>query len=339
MAITISPFDADDPAAIEAAYRIGAAAERVDVPDLPPLCWQSFEGTVRHPMPGRRQLWALARLDGEPAGYLSVELHELDNLDLATSELVVDPAYRRRGVGRALHGHALGLARENGRKQLIFGVVSALPGGETRPEPGTAFATAMGATPALLEVRRRLDLHRLDSAGLDAAAAEAQAHAAGYELVRWGGQTPPEHLADIVYLDGRILIDVPLGDLGWEPEKVDADRVRGTERALALRGHRRYQQGVRHVASGRVVAWTVLEFSASPPWHAYQQITIVDPEHRGRRLGLLAKIANLRYVLTREPGLRYVDTWNAEVNTHMIAVNERMGFRAVDAWTEWQQTL
>jgi len=39
------------------------------------------------------------------------------------------------------------------------------------------------------------------------------------------------------------------------------------------------------------------------------------------------------------PGMRYIDTWNAAVNDHMIAINERMGFRAVDAWPNWQMEI
>jgi hypothetical protein len=31
-----------------------------------------------------------------------------------------------------------------------------------------------------------------------------------------------------------------------------------------------------------------------------------------------------------------MNTWNAESNTHMIAINERLGYRPVEYWTEWQ---
>jgi hypothetical protein len=70
--------------------------------------------------------------------------------------------------------------------------------------------------------------------------------------------------------------------------------------------------------------------------HVGQGITLVDPAHRGHRLGLWTKIENLRYAIDELPGMRYIDTWNATVNAHMIAINERMGFRPVDAWYDWQ---
>ncbi|MCM0676079.1 GNAT family N-acetyltransferase [Micromonospora phytophila] len=339
MSITIAPIDAADQATVDEAYRIGAVANDADLPDFPPFCRRRFEAAMRHPMPGNAPIWALARLDGVPAGYLALDLPQLDNTDNATADLVVHPAYRRRGVGRALHEHGVRLLRERGRKRVLGMAVSALPGGPERSAAGAAFAAATGAQPALVEVRRRLDTTWLDQEGLDALLTDARARAAGYRTLRWQGSTPEEHLADIAYLDGRLMTDAPLGDVEWEPERIDAERVRGTERALDARGRRRYHTAVRHEASGRLVAWTLLDVGASADWHAFQQITIVDPAHRGHRLGLLAKIENLRHLLGHEPAVRAIDTWNAAANSHMISINEQVGFRPVDGWTDWQLTL
>ncbi|WBB66159.1 GNAT family N-acetyltransferase [Micromonospora sp. WMMD812] len=339
MSITIAPFDAADPAAIDEAYRVGSAANDADLPDFPPFCRQRFEGLLHHPMPGTATLWALARLDGVPAGYLALDLPQLDNTDNATADLIVHPAHRRRGVGRALHQHCLRLLREHGRKRVIGMAVAALPGGPARSTAGAAFATAMGARPALAEVRRRLETSTVDQVALDDVLADARAHATGYRTIRWHGLIPAEYVADIAYLDGRLSTDAPLGDLEWEAEQVDADRIRGTERALAARGRRQYHVAVRHEESGRLVAWTLLDVGASADWHAFQQITIVDPAHRGRRLGLLVKIENLRHLLAHEPAVRAIDTFNAASNSHMIVINEQLGFRPVDGWTDWQLTV
>ncbi|MGS2613170.1 N-acetyltransferase family protein [Micromonospora sp. LZ34] len=339
MSITIAPIEATDQAAIDAAYRVGAAANEADLPDFPPFCRRRFEGSVRHPMPGNAALWALARLDGVPAGYLALDLPQLDNTDNATADLIVHPAYRRRGVGRALHEHGVRLLRERGRKRVVGMAVSALPGGLSRPAAGAAFAAALGAHPALLEVRRRLDTAGLDHAGLDALLADARGRFAGYRTVQWRGSTPEEYVADIAYLDSRLMTDSPLGDLHWEAERVDAERIRGTERALDARGRRQYHTAVRHEESGRLVAWTLLDVGASADWHAFQQITIVDPGHRGHRLGLLTKIENLRHLLAHEPAVRAIDTFNAAENAHMVRINEQLGFRPVDGWTDWQLTL
>ncbi|MEU8421603.1 GNAT family N-acetyltransferase [Micromonospora sp. NPDC048835] len=339
MSITIASFDGADRASIDAAYRIGSAANGVDLPDFPPFCRRRFEALFHTPMPGDRSLWALARLDGVPAGYLQLDLPQLDNPDNATADLTVHPELRRRGVGRALHEYGVRLLREHGRKRVVAMAVSALPDGPDRSGAGDAFAAAIGAQPALAEVRRRLDVAKIDRVALRAALAEARPHAEGYHSVCWQGTTPPEYVADIAYLDGRLMMDAPMGDVQWEPEQVDAERIRGNERALDARGRRRYHLGMRHEATGRIVAWTLLDVGASADWHAFQQITIVDPAHRGHRLGLIAKAENLHHLLTHEPAVQVIDTFNAASNSYMVAINERLGFRPVDAWTDWQLAL
>ncbi|MEV0152720.1 GNAT family N-acetyltransferase [Micromonospora sp. NPDC050686] len=339
MALTVTPFDATDSAAIDAAYRIGVAAHAADLPDFPPFCRRRFDASLTHPLPGNAPRWALALRDGAPAGYLALDLPQLENTGNATADLVVHPDHRRRGVGRALHEHSLRVLREQGRKRLVAVTFGTLPGGVERSPAGGAFAAATGARPALAEVRRRLDVTRLDQRSLDALAADARAHAAGYRLVAWRGDTPEEYAEDVAFLDGRLMADAPTGDLVLEAEQVDVDRLRATERALAARGRRRYHQAAVHEATGRLAAWTLIDRGPNADWHAFQQITIVDPAHRGHRLGLLVKIENLRHVLGHEPALRVVDTWNAAENSHMVAINERLGFRPVDAWTDWQLTI
>ncbi|MEU9516286.1 GNAT family N-acetyltransferase [Micromonospora sp. NPDC048169] len=339
MTLTVTPLDPDDRQTLDAAYRIACAAQAVDEPDLPPICRRRFEALLSHPMPGIEGRWLVARLNGLPVGWLRLHLHTIENTENATVELTVDPAYRRRGIGRVLHEHGVRLLREHGGKRLVGSTTAALPGEEDRVFPGAAFAAALGAKPALADVRRRLDVTGLDRDRLAALLAEARAAATGYRPVRWRDHTPEEYVADVAYLQGRLLLDAPMGELDWEPEQVDAARVRDAERALDARGVRRYNTGVVHEATGRLVGWTQLGLDAGSTDHAWQEITLVDPDHRGHRLGLLCKAGNLAYALAHEPALRAVDTWNAAANRHMIAINERLGFRPAAGSVDWQLTI
>lgn len=211
-----------------------------------------------------------------------------------------------------------------------------MPGGELA---GAAFAAALGAKVALVDVRRRLDVAALDRRRLAALLTDARSAAAGYRTVRWRDLPPEEYLADVAHLEGRLLADAPMGDLEWEPEQVDAERIRGIERALDARGVRRYSVAAVHEASGRLVGWSLLSLAANTTRHAWQQITIVDPAHRGHRLGLLCKAENLTHTLAYEPELQAIDTYNAAANSHMIAINEQLGFRPAAGSTEWQLTI
>lgn len=69
---------------------------------------------------------------------------------------------------------------------------------------------------------------------------------------------------------------------------------------------------------------------------AFQGTTVVDPAHRGRRLGLLLKAANFAAVYDARPGVQQIWTWNAESNTHMININEIMGYQ-VQGWEKIYQ--
>jgi GNAT superfamily N-acetyltransferase len=321
---------------VDDAYRIHRAAWQADLPDIPPPSTATFAAGLRHPSPANAWERAIASLDGVPAGYLELSMPLLDNLENASVEVQVDPAYRRRGVGRALLDHAASRVRAAGRKRITSETVRR-PSEEV--SAGHAFATAMGATAALAETRSRLDVTPDCSARWDAMLAEAWTHADGYRAVTWLGMPPDEFLDDVAYLDGRLFADAPMGELDWEPEKVDAERERQQEQNRLDRGNDRFHAGVVHEASGRLVAWTVLHGAPDIPEHMWQDITLVDPPHRGHRLGMIVKLENLRQARAHRPQLAAIDTFNASSNRHMLSINVAMGFRPVDSWMQWQLTV
>ena len=343
MDIEVRAVDPLDDDALVARLAIIGAAWAHDIPDFPPPCPVRFAVQLRRPDFATGYHAWLAYLDGRPAGTALMTLPLLDNTGNAQVDLQVAPAHRRHGVGRALYAHAVDAARHHDRIRMTSDTVATLPGGVARDGAGEAFAIAMGLKPALPEVRRRLDLSTVDIWALE------QPEAPGYSLVRWRERAPEEYLADIARLDGRLVTDAPMGDLVLEAPKIDAARIRDYEETCIASRERRYQIGIVHDAvpardptappSGTLVAWTTLMFDSTTPNHAWQHITIVDPPHRGHRLGLWAKVANLRFAVENEPALRFVDTWNAAANGHMIAINEQVGFRAVDAFMQWQQDI
>ena len=85
----------------------------------------------------------------------------------------------------------------------------------------------------------------------------------------------------------------------------------------------------RHRSTGEPAAHTALVVERFRPEVAFQHDTAVARAHRGHRLGMLVKAELVRWLDEDEPQLRTVDTWNAESNDHMVAVNEALGYR----WT------
>jgi GNAT superfamily N-acetyltransferase len=342
MTIQVRPASRDDLSTAEAIHAIESAAVALDVPDYPRPTLRATAARIRRDWPGKTVHRFLAGTDSASPGRstsigtVAVVLPQLDNTTMAEIELTVHPAHRRRGVGRALYETATAFARAQGRQLVQAELVVGLPGGPPRDPGHAAFAEAMGAKMGLAEVRRRLDLDTVDRASWDRAADEARPYAEGYTVVRWTDTAPEDIVADVARLDSRLNVDAPTGDLVIEAEKIDVTRVRQTEHELRLRGRRPYHAGFRHDATGQLVAWTAVSFDVDTPDHAWQQITIVDPEHRGHRLGLLVKVENLRHVLEHQPAARFIDTFNAAENTYMISINEAVGFRAVDGWQVWQ---
>jgi GNAT superfamily N-acetyltransferase len=313
-------------------YEIKHAAWIHEVPDIPPVPRASALVAFRNDYPGMVTERHVGLLDGEAVGVVELSLPQYDNLDTVNLELWVRPDRRRRGAGRALYAHAAARTRALGRKLLWAETVRRHPDGE-------AFALAVGATAALAETRSRLDVDPADLGRLDGLLADAWRHAGGYRLVQWTGVPPDDVIDDVAYLDGRLNADAPTGDLEVEPEKVDADRIRGAARVNLLRGRIGSHTGAVHEATGRMIAFTTLRSEGDVRWQAWQNITIVDPGHRGHRLGLIIKIENLRYARRHSPELSSIDTFNASSNAHMLAINTTMGFHPVDSWTQWQQTV
>ncbi|WP_426509745.1 GNAT family N-acetyltransferase [Dactylosporangium sp. McL0621] len=329
--LEIDEVRADDPAAVDAVFEIVNESVRADLPDLPPNCRYQYDMQWLIPPPRAVRRRFLARHGDEPVGVAELDLPRHDNLDKAHVDVRVHPAHRRRGIGRALFAHATAAARADGRTGVLgFSPVAAGPSG---------FAEAAGVTNRLLDARRRLLLADVDEGTLDRLYAEGVAKSAGYALVHWGATLPEEYVEDLAALDSSFLEETPMGELDYQPERVDAERLRTQQAAFVAWGARRYEAGLVHEATGRLVAWTAIRVTRTVGWHAWQLITLVHPAHRGHRLGLVAKVANLRAMRAAEPAVTTIDTFNAADNSYMIAINEAMGFRFADHWANWQGAI
>jgi GNAT superfamily N-acetyltransferase len=281
----------------------------------------------------RTELW-LGTVGGEPVAIGELVLPLLDNEANATGEVRVLDSYRRRGYGSQLLAHLVSRARAEGRRRLFGEVVEPLEGDEV--PAGVAFAKAHGARPVLFEIRRVLRLRTLDDARLAELEREAREYADGYSLVHWADRAPDDIVDDLAVLKGRMSIDAPHEDMDWDAEKYDADRVRALEATIAARRRRVVATAARHDATGQLVGYTDIGVNIDRPRVAYQWDTIVLNAHRGHRLGLLMKVANIKLLQRTIDGVEIVNTWNAAINEHMIAVNEAMGFQPAERERQWE---
>ena len=229
-------------------------------------------------------------------------------------------------------------ARERGRSLLNAEAVwSHAAGPEGAGEPAPEFARSRGFALGLGDVKRVLELPVPDAL-LDDLASEAAPHHAAYTVRSWEGPVPDELVEGWARLSASLMIEAPTGEVEREAEHADPSVVRESEALLARQGRRKYNT-VALDEHGTVVAYTDIATTVHEPGRAYQWGTLVRSDARGRRLGLAVKVANLRLLQERRPDVTALTTYNAEVNHHMVGVNERLGFVPVARLGEFQKRL
>jgi GNAT superfamily N-acetyltransferase len=324
--LTVGELDLTNEGELRDAYAVLTEANEQDTPDEPWDDFATFAAQLPADWEGQRRARFLARVDGEPAGFAALALYTGDNHMLADIVvLVARPALRRRGVGRALFTALRDRAAGDGRTALLGGTEVAIPGGTPRPVGGDRFALAMGGVEATRFTTSRLHLADEDlPARLENAINTARVRAAGYSVVGWRDHAPEEYVADLAALYSRTITDQPMGTLGIVAEHYDAERFRAAEQSVVDHGCRSYCVAARHEATGRVVGYTEIAVRGGRGW---QGTTIVEPEHRGHRLGLLIKAVNALETRRAEPEVRFVSTQNNDENSYMLDINRTIGFR------------
>jgi GNAT superfamily N-acetyltransferase len=334
--IELDPADGD---LVSGAFDVMRACHAADIPENPPPHRGAFTKGLTYPPPDEDEAYFVAVEGRQVLAILGIGMPNRANLHFAWAWINVHPDHRRRGVGTALLERFIAYARERGRTELTLDTHMTWEDGVKRTEAGQRFLEKHGFKLALTVINRRCAVDALDPAVEQELLEKAQAAAGdAYEIVSWIGRTPEELVETMARIDSTILAEVPLGDLELEPETIDAELKRArAERAEAI-GIVPIQTVARHRESGEVVANTAVFAHRDDPefTDAYQGITIVDPAHRGHRLGLLLKIVNLRLVREHFPHIRHIWTDNADVNAPMIDINVTLGYEIVDAGGEFQ---
>lgn len=320
-------------------WEVGKRAEDAYRPYDFHRSWPAAQASLRTPRPDAEQILIGAFEPGTGdrerrlVGAATLGLPVLDNVHLAAWDCHVDPAAQGRGVGRALTEHAMGLARDRGRRTMVAEVYAPLQ----EDGPHLAFARALGFTPAVTDEIKVVDLPATEELW-DGLADAALRHSGGYEIVTWLDEVPEAWLEGYCRLNEAFNEEAPLGELELEAEVWDAGRVRGMEdRARAI--GRRVLAAAAVSPDGRMVGISELVVSDHAPQHGFQSGTLVLPGHRGHRLGILMKIVNHRATRKVFPECRVLMTGNADVNAAMNRVNAELGYRAVERCVEVQREL
>jgi RimJ/RimL family protein N-acetyltransferase len=162
----------------------------------------------------------------------------------------------------------------------------------------------------------------------------AMARNVGYRLEVVDGVFP-EHLRADAAVFHHIMQTAPREDLDAGDVMIDADFVAELDRALVESGRARWSIFVRD-PTGRCIGGTEVIFEPGDSGTVFQQNTGIDSGHRGLGLAKWVKAAMLQRMQYAQPAPLRVRTGNASSNAAMLAINEALGFKLVNARTEWQ---
>ena len=324
----IIPLDRDDDVMLKELFGVATRSESVSRVQPIQRTEDEFLKMVRFSYPGEREVGAVAVVDGSPVGWSRVFFPERDNLDKCWNHLEVDPQHRGAGIGSALLEWSEEQARAGDRSMLLSEVF--VPVGDRESHADREFALERGYAVSSVEIVRSLPLP-LD-ADLLARHRDRAADAMGdsYELSVHVGGVPQELRQGVCDASNRLILDAPTGDVEFEPESQTVEDYETMLEHLRDTGRTIITAVAVHRESGVVAAYTDLSVPAGDPHIVFQWGTLVLPEHRGHRLGMAVKVANLDELARVAPERRSVQTMNDEQNPWMVQINKDLGFAIIE---------
>ena len=133
------------------------------------------------------------------------------------------------------------------------------------------------------------------------------------------------------------MTEAPTGEIDREPEVPDPAVVREAEALAFAQGRELYATAALDARRARSSPTPTSASTPRAPRAPTSGAPWSAPSTAATGSGMAVKVANLRQLQRARPDLGQVVTWNAEVNAHMIGVNEAMGFVPVERSGEVQK--
>jgi GNAT superfamily N-acetyltransferase len=330
--VEIRPLDLADDAQMRAAYDVADRADRFGREGAPRWTLTNFLGALRSPDSGERVEPRVGYVGDQMVAFGLLYLFLLDNTDKAWVEVKVDPAQQRRGHGREMLEHLAAIAEAEGRTELL--AETKVPIDEVETHPKARFLTSSGFTRSNVELVRYLQLP-VDDGAIQGWIDQAAERHEGYRIETFGDDIPAELVPGLCSLFGQLAVDAPTGDVDFEEETMTPERFAERQAMIKAMGRTSFET-LAIAPDGTVAAQSTLVAPLDEDVaDVLQWGTFVHREHRGRRLGLATKAANLRALQKAFPDKRRIVTQNAQTNEFMVSINMMMGFELAEASAEF----
>lgn len=338
----IVPLDPNNHDMVESWIECSQVTDTVDYPFMPPISAFGLRAMVYTP---DSQSWTqryVALDNSRVVGMVATSQDLLNNTDKAFLGLRVHPDYRRQGIGTRLYRVAEDSLRKAGIATILGGYgdnFRGLPQDDELPDtedvaidpehgkPGREFARLQGFKVGTQLLRRICDLKSVDHEHFDALSRELASAQGDYDLVTYAQYVNDEDVADYCRLRARTVADAPNGDMEFDGMEYSVEQWRTHEKHAVDSGNLRLGVYALHRDTTVVAGLSEIDVRPGQEYIAHQSDTVVDPDHRGNKLGLSLKIAIMRHLLQWRPQVRYINTYNNHENRHMVAVNDQIGFQ------------
>jgi len=221
-------------------------------------------------------------------------------------DIDVDPAHQRTGIGTQLFRRVMDVVRDEPR--LVMQVSESSAGGR-------AFAAKNGFVERSRMFESELALADFDPERF--ASPGAWQHETGIRFSTLAKEDSPALRRALHRLAQEVSADIPTPEPippvayePWEADWIEGPIAKPDLFVFALSGE-------------RPVAFT--QIFTTPDGTAYHRLTGVARDHRGKGLGLAVKTEALR--MAKDLGIPRVRTDNDTPNTHMLAINDELGFK------------
>ncbi len=274
-------------------------------------------------------VWEADRMVANASAHYDIEN---ENDRTMWHSILVEPDYRRRGLGRDLLKEIYVYARENGRNVLQTQTLD-------RDLDGTGFLAHVGEKRGMEMRMNQLDLQLLDRGLLSNWLVRGSGQNPDFSLEFWENEIPEADLDQMAELVNEVQKTSPHDDLDIPEPSTTADTVSKMLKFHQDRGNLFIVATIRERATGIFIGYSEVNWHPEQATILNQWASLVRTEYRNHGLGRWLKAGMLQHVLTRLPEVRYVRTSNAHSNAPMLKINEELGFKHYLAQTFWQAEL
>lgn len=313
----LNPERLDD---IQAFYDVRSAARDRVTGQAPAATLAQVTADLQNPNPHYAPDILLAsNADGCIVGCSQATMPQLKDRDMAWLMVFVPAEYAGQGIGSQLVEEALERLKNQQRTRIL--AEYAEPTGTTVSR-SRSFAQRHGFHVCNVMVKMRLTWPRPPE-GADAISS-AVTDAAKYVVRHYEQAIPADHADALAALNDRVILDMPDTGFGWDTEPTTgADYANKFAHGVAT-GENPHVTALWH--KNTCVALTKLIIHGD---FISQATTVVAPEFRGQRLGVVVKEHALQRMKARFPHVRGAGTETSATNSYMIAVNHTLGYTSV----------